>query len=70
MNLNKAELLKRFSNVTVWKKGDKRAPHKPLLILYMPGSCPTKSFMRNRDVRGRFPIEIEKQLSSDPELLR
>ena len=129
--MNKAELLKRFSNVTVWKKGDKRAPHKPLLILYMLGRlqrgetgpvsfdemetgvsslldefgpprktqpiypfwylqndglwqltnidpsddgtlgpCPTKTFMRNRDVRGRFPIEIEKQLSSDPELLR
>ena len=34
------------------------------------GPCPTKSFMRSRDVRGRFPQEIEHQLSSDQELLK
>ncbi len=129
--MDREELLDLFSNVTIWKKGDKRAPHKPLLILYMlgrlqrgkiepvyfdemdgdvsrllnefgpprktqplypfwylqndglwqltniepsddatPGPCPTKSFMRNRDVRGHFPTEIEHQLSSDHELLK
>lgn len=27
----------RFSNLTVWKRGDQRAPHKPLLVLYALG---------------------------------
>ena len=129
--MNRAELLKRFSNVTVWKKGDKRAPHKPLLILYMLGRLqrgetgsvsfkeidsevgklldefgpprktqpiypfwylqndglwqltniepssdgtlgppPTKTFIRNRHVHGRFPADIENLLCSEPETLR
>lgn len=35
--MNTEELLANFAGITVWKKGDKRAPHKPLLILYMLG---------------------------------
>jgi putative restriction endonuclease len=131
MNLDKAELLNRFLNVTVWKKGDKRAPHKPLLILYMLGRlqrgqtgpvsfdemeksvgslldefgpprttqpiypfwylqndglwqltniepspngtlgpCPTKTFIKSRDVHGCFPADIEEILFSEPETLR
>lgn len=31
------KLIKLFSNVTIWKQGEKRAPHKPLLILYLLG---------------------------------
>jgi len=27
----------RFSDLTVWKRGDQRAPHKPLLVLYALG---------------------------------
>ena len=34
------------------------------------GPCPTKTFIKSRDVRGRFPIEIEKLLSSHPKLLK
>src|SRR5947208_12307179 len=30
-------VLKRFDDLGVWKKGDQRAPHKPLLILYALG---------------------------------
>jgi len=30
-------LLKRFSDITVWKQGGQRAPHKPLLALYAIG---------------------------------
>lgn len=30
-------LLKRFSDITVWKQGGQRAPHKPLLVLYAIG---------------------------------
>ncbi len=129
--MNRTELLKCFSNVTVWKKGNKRAPHKPLLILYMLGRlqrgktgtvsfdeidksvgklldefgpprktqpiypfwylqndglwqltniepsqngtlgpCPTKAFIKSRDAHGRFPADIEKALTSEPETLR
>jgi putative restriction endonuclease len=31
------KLLRRVSEVSVWRKGDDRAPHKPLLILYALG---------------------------------
>lgn len=31
------ELLQRFDAINVWKQGDQRAPHKPLLILYALG---------------------------------
>jgi putative restriction endonuclease len=31
------DLRSRFDNLTVWKRGDQRAPHKPLLALYAMG---------------------------------
>src|SRR5262249_51332783 len=30
-------LLKRFEELSVWRQGDLRAPHKPLLVLYALG---------------------------------
>jgi putative restriction endonuclease len=35
--MTRAELLKLFSQFAVWKSGEQRAPHKPLLILYALG---------------------------------
>src|SRR5690349_19311090 len=35
--MKKTELLDRFDRLTIWKKGEQRAPHKPLLILYALG---------------------------------
>ncbi len=35
--MTKEEVRKLFDQITVWKQGDKRAPHKPLLILYILG---------------------------------
>ena len=29
--------IKKFDDLSIWKKGDQRAPHKPLLILYALG---------------------------------
>jgi putative restriction endonuclease len=29
------ELQKTIADITIWKKGDQRAPHKPLLLLYV-----------------------------------
>ena len=33
-NLTDHEVLDRFAGINVWKRGEERAPHKPLLILY------------------------------------
>ena len=35
--MNAEEIKERLSGVTVWKQGDRRAPHKPLLLLYLLG---------------------------------
>src|SRR3954447_19858121 len=32
-----ATLLARFDDLSIWKQGDQRAPHKPLLVLYALG---------------------------------
>ena len=31
------DILKQFNAINIWKQGDQRAPHKPLLILYALG---------------------------------
>ena len=28
------DIFKRFDSINIWKQGEQRAPHKPLLILY------------------------------------
>lgn len=33
----RAALLARFDDLSIWKQGDQRAPHKPLLVLYALG---------------------------------
>jgi len=35
--MDSSQLVQSFGAITVWKKGDQRAPHKPLLVLYMLG---------------------------------
>ena len=30
-------ILQRFDDLSIWKQGDQRAPHKPLLVLYALG---------------------------------
>lgn len=35
--MNKVELLQQISELSIWKRGDERAPHKPLLILLYLG---------------------------------
>ena len=29
------QLQKKIIDITIWKKGEQRAPHKPLLLLYV-----------------------------------
>ncbi|MFP4350262.1 MAG: restriction endonuclease, partial [Desulfococcaceae bacterium] len=42
--MNPAILKQKFSNLTLWKRGGERAPHKPLLALYALGRV-----LRNED---------------------
>lgn len=35
--MDKHQVLELFNQINVWKRGDQRAPHKPLLILYALG---------------------------------
>ena len=37
--MDKEEIRDRVSRLNVWKRGDQRAPHKPLLLLYALGHC-------------------------------
>ena len=41
--MDSIELKQKIDNLTVWKKGDQRAPHKPLLILYALGQLQNKN---------------------------
>jgi putative restriction endonuclease len=33
------ELKQHIRQITVWRRGEQRAPHKPLLLLYALGRC-------------------------------
>src|SRR6478735_689938 len=35
--MTRDEMLSRFDTLNVWSRGDQRAPHKPLLVLYALG---------------------------------
>jgi putative restriction endonuclease len=35
--IDREDVLRRFDELTIWKQGDERAPHKPLLVLYALG---------------------------------
>lgn len=37
--MEQQDIIERFKQISVWKKGDRRAPHKPLLLLYALGRC-------------------------------
>ncbi len=37
--MDRDEIRSRISGLKVWKRGDQRAPHKPLLLLYALGRC-------------------------------
>lgn len=59
--MNRTELRTKFDEVRVWKTGEKRAPHKPLVLLYTLARC-----SRNEDRLIRFS-DVEDKLN---ELLR
>ncbi|MDM8545776.1 phosphorothioated DNA-binding restriction endonuclease [Candidatus Venteria ishoeyi] len=55
--MTKNELKKLFSQLTIWKTGDKRAPHKPLLVLLAISHC------LNKKIRLLPYKEIEKDFA-------
>jgi putative restriction endonuclease len=54
--MDKQEIVKRFKSLAVWKSGDRRAPHKPLLILLALG------YLQNEDRRLLPYKEIDPKL--------
>ncbi|RKU27180.1 restriction endonuclease [Candidatus Poribacteria bacterium] len=37
MNMTREDIIKKFQNLNLWKRGGQRAAHKPLLVLYAIG---------------------------------
>lgn len=37
--MDREQVLNLFEQINVWKRGDQRAPHKPLLLLSALGKC-------------------------------
>ena len=37
MLMDRELIIQKFNNIRIWRRGDERAPHKPLLILYAIG---------------------------------
>ena len=58
------EILNAFDNIRVWQRGDRRAAHKPLLILMALGSL-----ARGEKPRAEF-AEIEGKLGRPPTAIR
>jgi putative restriction endonuclease len=54
--MTEKDLLNHFQSLTVWKSGDRRAPHKPLLVLLAIG------YMQNKDKRLLPYKEIDPKL--------
>ncbi|MGD6796063.1 phosphorothioated DNA-binding restriction endonuclease [Metabacillus indicus] len=54
--MNGEELKRRINNLSIWKKGDQRAPHKPLLILLALGQVQNenKRFISYEFTRGKL----------------
>ena len=55
--MTKQQLLKTIANLRIWQKGDKRAPHKPLLLLMA-----LSRIQQNKERLALFS-EIEKPLT-------
>ncbi|MGI6224748.1 MAG: phosphorothioated DNA-binding restriction endonuclease [Peptococcales bacterium] len=56
--MNSIKLKEKIKNLSIWKKGDQRAPHKPLLLLYALGQ------IQNNNVRYLSYKDIRENLKS------
>ena len=54
--MTRREILRRFQNLNVWKRGEERAVHKPLLVLYAIGK------LINSDIRELAYIDIKEDV--------
>ena len=51
------QLQQKITDITIWKKGDQRAPHKPLLLLYV-----LAQYKQGHDRLFDYKKEIEEPL--------
>ncbi|WP_462413635.1 phosphorothioated DNA-binding restriction endonuclease [Neobacillus sp. Marseille-QA0830] len=56
--MNENELKRKIENISIWKKGDQRAPHKPLLLLYALAQ------LQNEDTNYLPYKEVKEKLTS------
>lgn len=56
--MDSREIKELFANVNSWRQGDKRAPHKPLLILYALGE-----YSRGEDREIQFTSEFDTKFT-------
>ena len=56
MSLDSTELKERIKNLSIWKRGEERAPHKPLLILMALGQLQSKN-------KRFLPYKVRKSLT-------
>lgn len=60
--MNAAELKEKIQKLSIWKKGDQRAPHKPLLILYALGRLQTggSRFLNYQEAREKLKLLLKE----------
>jgi hypothetical protein len=51
------EIRKLFRAITVWRRGDERAPHQPLLALYA-----VARLSPNRHLAGWLPVPLSRKI--------
>ncbi|RSK27604.1 restriction endonuclease [Bacillus sp. HMF5848] len=54
--MDRQELMSRIEGLSIWRKGDQRAPHKPLLILYALGQLRSNNnrYLKYEDVKSKL----------------
>ena len=60
--MTEEEIRQRFGELGVWQRGDRRAPHKPLLLLYTLGR-----YQRGSPRHGR-PVRLPREEVEHPRL--
>ena len=63
LGMTRTQILDAFDRIRVWQQGDKRAPHKPLLVLLalgrlQRGESPLAEFSQIDAPIARLPVSV------------